>query len=111
MPQQNQTLLQALNDCVAACEMCASACLQEEDVKMMVRCIQLDRDCAAICALTASYVARGSEQLPQLLQVCADICRACGEECARHDMDHCQECAEACRRCEEVCRQGVAVVA
>lgn len=111
MSQQNQTLRQALNDCVAACEMCASACLQEEDVQMMARCIQLDRDCADLCALTARYVARGSEHTQQILQVCADLCRACGDECARHDMDHCQECAEACRRCEEACRQGLAVAA
>jgi hypothetical protein len=37
MHQQNQSLLDALNACIAACEHCASACLQEEDVKMMAR--------------------------------------------------------------------------
>ncbi len=52
MPAQNQSLLDALNACIAACENCATACLQEQDVKMMARCISLDRDCADICALT-----------------------------------------------------------
>lgn len=51
MPQQHQTLLDALNACVAACENCAAACLQEEDVRMTARCIALDRDCADICRL------------------------------------------------------------
>lgn len=108
MPQQNHSLLQALAVCVAACEYCASSCLQEKDVQKMARCIQLDRDCADICALVARFVARNSEHAQHLLQECADICRACGEECAKHPMDHCQECADACRRCEEACRQGVA---
>ncbi|MFP5425091.1 MAG: hypothetical protein ACLGJA_04485 [Gammaproteobacteria bacterium] len=30
--------------CALACEGCASACLQEQDVKMMADCIKLDRD-------------------------------------------------------------------
>ena len=97
MHAQNQSLLDALNACIAACEHCATACLQEDDVKMMARCISLDRDCADVCALTARLVARGAE-----------VCKACGDECAQHThMPHCQACAEACRRCEEACRQGL----
>ena len=70
---------------------------------------QLDRDCADICALTARYVARGSDHAKHLLSLCADICKACGDECAKHThMQHCQECADACRRCEEACRAGMA---
>ncbi|OGX91635.1 four-helix bundle copper-binding protein [Hymenobacter coccineus] len=109
MPTQNKSLLDALNACVAACEHCATACLQEDDVKMMVGCIRLDRDCADICALTARFVARDSAHAQHLLQECAEICKACGDECAQHThMQHCQECAAACRRCEEACRAGLA---
>lgn len=108
MPQPNQTLLQALNACVAACEQCATACLQEADVQMMARCISLDRDCADICALVARFVARGSAHAPHLLHECAEICRLCAEECGQHQHEHCQQCAEACRRCAEACQQGLA---
>jgi hypothetical protein len=112
MHTQNQALLDALNACIASCEHCATACLQEEDVKMMVRCISLDRDCADICALTARYVARGSEHAQHILSECAEICKACGDECAKHThMQHCQECADACRRCEEACRAGISAAA
>ncbi|KAA9332374.1 four-helix bundle copper-binding protein [Hymenobacter busanensis] len=100
----NQTLLSALDECVAACENCASACLREEHVQMMVRCIALDRDCADICALTARLLARGSEHGKHLLRECAEICRLCYEECSQHEDEHCQLCALACRRCEEACR-------
>ncbi|WP_210516722.1 four-helix bundle copper-binding protein [Hymenobacter terricola] len=110
MPAQNQALLNALNACIAACEPCATACLQEEDVKMMARCIGLARDCADVCALTVRLIARGSEHGPHLLRECAEVCKACGDECEKHaaHMPHCRECAEACRRCEEACRAGIA---
>ena len=99
MNAHTQSQLDALNACVAACEHCSTACLQEPDVQMMVRCISLTRDCADVCALTARFVARGSEYAAHLLTACAEICRACADECAKHEHCHCQECAEACRRC------------
>lgn len=113
MHAQNQSLLDALNACIAACEHCATACLKEEDVKMMARCISLDRDSADVCALTARLIARGSEHGPHLLRECAEVCKACGDECEKHGahMQHCKECAEACRRCEEACRAGMSVAA
>ena len=99
MTAHTQSQLDALNACVAACEHCSTACLQEADVQMMARCISLTRDCADVCALAARLVARGSEHAALLLKACAEVCRACAGECARHEHRHCQECAEACRRC------------
>ncbi|MFB9865300.1 four-helix bundle copper-binding protein [Rufibacter immobilis] len=101
---QNRPVIDALQECILACEHCASACLQEEHVKMMARCIQLDRDCADICRLTATLLARGSVHGKHLLRECIEVCEACAAECAQHDHDHCQACAEACRRCAEACR-------
>lgn len=104
--EKNQELMNALNNCAAECNHCATACLDEEDVKMLTRCIKLDMDCADICQLTASYVARGSEHTNHLLKECAEICEACAEECEKHaHMEHCSKCAEACRHCAEVCLQ------
>lgn len=71
----------------------------------MARCIKLDMDCAQICRMAASYMARRSEFAQALCRLCADACQACGDECAKHQMDHCQRCAEACRRCAEECRR------
>jgi hypothetical protein len=102
--QMNQTCIDACNACAVACDHCAAACLQEADVKSMARCIALDMDCAAICRLAAGYMARGSEFAGALCRLCADVCQACGEECAKHPMDHCQQCATACRRCADECR-------
>lgn len=105
MPHQKyQSCIDACNACASACDHCAASCLQEDNVKMMARCIALDIDCAQICRLAAAVMSRGSEFAPQVCELCALICDACGEECARHEAKHCQECAEACRRCAEECR-------
>ncbi len=90
--------------CITACETCMTMCLQEEHVQMMVKCIQLDRDCADICTLTARFVARNSPHAPHVMRECIEICRACAAECAKHDDEHCQKCAEKCQECADACQ-------
>ena len=106
--QQFQPCIDACNACAVACDTCAAACFAEPDVKAMARCIQLDTDCAAICRLATSYMARGSELAGLICKACADVCDACAQECAKHQMEHCGRCAEACRRCAEECRRMAA---
>jgi hypothetical protein len=98
------TCIEACNQCANACDHCATACLKEKDPRPMARCIALDVDCAEMCRIAAAFMARGGEFAGIICGTCADICQACGEECARHDMPHCQECAEACRLCAAECR-------
>lgn len=105
---QHQSCIDACNACADACDHCSTACLQEPDVKAMARCIALDMDCAAICRLSAGYMSRGSDFARQLCRLCAEVCQACGDECARHPHDHCQACAAACRKCAEECRKMAA---
>ncbi len=109
--EEHKQVLQLLNACIAACNHCASACLEEQEVAMLARCIKTDIDCAEICSLTAAFVARDSEFSEKLLVECAAICDACAEECEKHakmGMRHCEECARACRECADACRAGVA---
>jgi hypothetical protein len=78
----------------------------------MVRCIQLDHDCAAMCRLAAEMMSRGSEFAREICALCASICQACAEECSKHSgMEHCKECADRCFRCAEECRGMVMVAA
>jgi len=100
--------IEACNACAAACNHCAAACLKEPDVQMMAQCIAQDVDCAQICALAAAMMARGSGHQTALCQVCAEVCQACGDECAKHDAAHCQACAKACHACAEECRNMAA---
>lgn len=91
------------NACASACDNCASMCLKEADVASMVRCIELDVDCALLCRTAATLMGRGSDHAVAICKLCTAACQACADECSQHKMDHCQRCAEACRRCAEVC--------
>lgn len=102
---QYATCIEACNACADECDHCATACLKEADPKPMARCMALDIDCAAICRLAASFMARDSELAGQICGFCAEACDACGAECGKHNMQHCKECAEACRRCADECRR------
>lgn len=108
MPYQKyQGIIDACNKCAVACLHCASSCLQEDDVKMLARCILLDQQCADICQMTARMMARDSDFAESVLQICAEICEACGEECRQHEhMEHCQQCAKACYECAEICHNA-----
>lgn len=103
-----ESCVQACNACAITCETCAAACLREDDVGMMARCIRLDLDCAALCRLAALSMVRDSEFARDVCALCAQVCRACGEECGRHKADHCQRCAQDCRACAEACERMAA---
>ncbi|MDP8970757.1 MAG: four-helix bundle copper-binding protein [Actinomycetota bacterium] len=102
-------------DCAQACSACADACLAEDTVTELRRCIGLDLDCADVCAATGQVLSRQTGYDANLtravLQACAQACRSCGDECARHaqrGMAHCSVCADACRRCEDACNRLLA---
>jgi hypothetical protein len=101
----HSALIQKLLNCVLACEHCATACLDEEDVQMMTACIKLDRDCADICAQAARLLQRDSVIAHQYLVLCEEICRLCADECGKHDHEHCRQCAEACQICADACHE------
>ena len=97
--------IDACYDCAKECDHCATACLKEDDVKMMAKCIETDMYCADICRTAATFMARGDMFSSEICGLCAEICDACAEECEKHEADHCKRCAEACRRCADECRK------
>lgn len=101
----NKPLIDELLNCTLACEYCFSQCLHESDIAMMVRCIELDRDCADVCSQAARLLARDAETSGRLIATCAELCRLCAQECRKHKMDHCQRCADACELCAEACEE------
>jgi len=106
-------VLHALEECAQTCTLCADACLAEDMVAELRRCIRLNLDCAALCRTTAEVIGRQVEPnaavVRAALEACAAACAACGSECASHaDMhQHCQVCADSCRRCEQACRRAI----
>ncbi len=106
---KNKSAIDALNNCIIACNQCSTSSLEEEDVKMLIKCIKTAIDCAAICTLTASLLSRNSEHGKHLLIECIEVCNACLEECGKHvsHHNHCKKCAEACVICVDACRSIV----
>ncbi|WP_229811992.1 four-helix bundle copper-binding protein [Streptosporangium pseudovulgare] len=101
----------ALIDCAQACTACADACLSEQQVDQLRKCIRTDLDCADICATTARVLSRHTGYDANItraqLQACIQACTSCKQECEHHaDMhEHCRICAEACRGCAQACQR------
>ena len=100
-----QSCIDACLACATECEHCASACLNESDIQMFARCIELDRECAVACFSAAHLMSMGGENASLFCTACVEICEACAEECEKHEADHCRRCAEECRNCAEECRK------
>jgi hypothetical protein len=62
--------------CAAICTACADACLGEETVANLVRCIRTDLDCADICAATGSILARQTERDAEIVRSLLQSCVA-----------------------------------
>lgn len=103
----NKELVKKLIECALTCEECEAACLNEENITLLARCIELDRDCADICLQASRLVQRDSEISEEYLMVCEKICRMCAEECNKHNYDHTKMCAEACLSCADACHRMV----
>ena len=97
--------------CAQACTACADACLSEDSVAELRKCIRTDLDCADICETTARVLSRhtgyDANITRAVLEACATTCHSCGDECDAHagHHEHCRVCAQACRRCEDACRE------
>jgi hypothetical protein len=92
-------------NCQFACNMCFDACLEENDVKMLVDCIRYDRECADICGIAVDFVGRKGTLTKEILEACIKSCVTCAQECEKHEhMQHCQDCAVACNECADACR-------
>lgn len=102
---KNSKLIEALNNCASHCNYCADACLDADDIKMMVACIRTDTVCAEVCNATAKVLATSYEDVRDLIKYCHKLCIACAEECEEHEHQHCKDCAEACRQCAAACEE------
>ena len=106
--------IEACFECTQTCTACADACLGEDMVAELTKCIRTNLDCADICATTGAVLSRhtgyDANVTRAVLEACATACKACGDECAQHASmhEHCKVCAESCRRCEQACRDLLA---
>lgn len=102
--------------CEQSCVACADACLAEQEVQNLRKCIRLNLDCADICAATVRVFSRQTQGdlsvMRTQLEACAAVCTACGAECEHHagHHRHCKVCTEACRTTEQAARKLLAEI-
>ncbi|RSK29290.1 four-helix bundle copper-binding protein [Bacillus sp. HMF5848] len=97
-------LVNTIQHCAATCDHMITHLICHEDINCRRQQLLLLRDCADICNLTASFVARNSHFARMLAGVCANICEACGRECAQFPDYHSQHCSQVCLHCAKECR-------
>lgn len=102
--EEYSSVIEALHECMEACNHCYTSCLNEEDVHHMTECIKLDRECADICSFFEQALTRNTPYVKEWAQLCIRACNDCAEECSKHDHQHCKQCADACKRCAEECQ-------
>ena len=108
--------ISAAGECTLICTICADACLAEDMVPELRRCIRLNLDCSDVCATTSCALARETEPdiglLRAQVEACVKACSACASECEQHANmhEHCRLCAESCRRCEKACKDLLEVL-
>ena len=98
----------ACDDCARMCEMCSSHCarLLTEGKKEHQVTLQLCQDCAAVCQAAGRVTAKDGPMSQLICTACADACKRCSDECAKHAGDPMiKQCAEECRKCEKACRE------
>lgn len=108
-----QRCIEACLDCYKSCTQTGAMCLEHGGKHAEAAHITLMADCAAICAMSADFMLRGSKHAAHLCRECAEICDACAADCERlaGDMPEMKACAETCRRCAESCRAMASVAA
>lgn len=98
------SLVNTIQNCESTCEHMTTYVKKLPDYGMRTNQAMLLRDCADICGTTAKFIARGSMFSRQIAALCACICEACGQECARFPDQMSQNCAQICLHCAMECR-------
>src|SRR5262245_11014842 len=99
--------------CIEACQACHEACM-ETTATLRMRGPGDDGqigallDCADLCRLTASFVARDSPLHAMVCTLCADACQRAARDCERLDDETVRRLAETCRRTADRCRRVAA---
>lgn len=97
-------------ECSSSAWICADACLSEDNFAHLIDCVKLCFSCSQVCLSTA-HIVTVQHNLTRLfvrqqISACLEICKACAEECEKHqDMhEHCKLSAKISRECENTCQ-------
>lgn len=104
-----------IDECVRCHEVCLSTvpyCLEQGGRHADETHVTLLLDCANVCATSADFMLRGSDEHGRICAACAAICHRCAEACDEFSEDEVMRaCADACRQCGDSCDRMAAAPA
>lgn len=98
--EEMQQCIQLCRDCHALCTETIAHCLMLGGRYAAPELIRLFLDCAQGCATTADYMLRRSAFHDRMCRLCADLCHQCGKDCRQIAGDD-----QLIQQCSEMCRK------
>jgi Cys-rich four helix bundle protein (predicted Tat secretion target) len=98
--------------CVTSGQTCLQHCLEQLATgnKDMAKCAKSVLELMSACTALQQLANWDSSYVPRMAKVVQDICKACEQECRKHESKHavCKECADACVACAKECQKVAA---
>lgn len=95
-----QKCIQLCRDCHAICTQTIAHCLKLGGRHAAPDHIRLFADCAQMCATAADYMIRESPFHDRICRVCSDLCKQCGKDCEQVAADD-----QMVKQCIEMCKK------
>ena len=95
-----QKCIQLCRDCHAMCTQTIAHCLKLGGRHAAPDHIRVFVDCAQMCATAADYMVRESPFHVRICRICSDLCKQCGKDCEQVAGDD-----QMIKQCIEMCRK------
>lgn len=98
--EEMRKCIQLCRDCHAMCTQTIAHCLMLGGRHAAPEHIRLFLDCAQMCTTTVDYMLRESAFHDRICRLCADLCTQCGKDCETLAGDD-----RMVKQCIEICRK------
>ena len=100
-------LVRVALECSGTGELCLQHCYAEfaKGQTMLAQCAARVSEMIPVCEALASLAALESVHLKAYAKVCTDVCKACQDECLKHEAH-----AEICKQCADACGKVIAAL-
>lgn len=98
--EEMQKCIQLCRDCHAMCIQTIAHCLKLGGRHAAPEHIRLFQDCAQMCMTTVDYMLRESAFHDRVCHLCSDLCKQCGKDCEQVAGND-----QMLKQCIELCRK------
>ncbi len=98
--EEMQKCIQLCRDCHAMCTQTIAHCLKLGGRHAAPEHIRLFLDCAQMCTTTVDYMLRESAFHDRICRLCAELCKQCGKDC-----EQLAGVDQMVKQCIEMCRK------